>query len=1330
MTEPYFPSLEDATEINKAALEGWGQTNHHLLRPDVLQGALGRAANHYHYGTGSEHERIADAAGALAHGVGGAQAFEDGNKRSAYWLTHFFAHENGLPHLVPDDDEHLADHLVGHGEGTHRLEDTQNLFRSRLGVEPKVSSWKFAQTPRPHYNPRTGLLCNCNWGAPHRRRNTRKASSVEMRKLIKQDQKIFRSPEGQEYLTALGSLVESNPEAEPLVPWLASRFKHGDITVNHARQLQAGNSPVAWHLPHWVQWMNARQHPLRRGKNIMSMDPSELNTTANALVDDVHKKQAAKNWVERNGQNGRTVHTFKKGEPLDPEEEPVPGYELPEDALIDPKHHGWTVRQLESEEDCEAESDALGHCIGQDGQPYKQNITQGNIKAYSLRDQHGYPKATWHFNPDGTLAHLQGSSGYPKSSYRDLISHFHKRHGMDDDGGDAGAEQELDDGGIHEYTAEGAHDLDTFLQDHHPEGEGFYGRALNEAYELGEGVHEDADINVGEPNWSNIVEELREAAPRNRTHVYNTALSTGQHDGLKDEIDAQHEHATNMGYADADQDEDGQVSLATLADEFHDHQVRGNAHIYGPEWNYKRAEPPAGQQFHRYHENQFPHGSWSTDVEKPEPAAAPSPIPSSPASALPTRVDPPAPQQLPYPTVPGAPHTFAHNEGWKFAQTKTADKLNDFLMNPKSRPDLQSPEAQSFLQDMKANYHNDKTDPLMPWLTREWKKGRVAPHPGTPGQYVYKGTNGIGVVAQQTLSPARLNHWADWYQGNHPTRRGVDLMQHKVHEIHGKIGEYEADMQAQARAKQLEGETPTSGKVVHQLPNGWNVQQLHSPEALTEEGDHMGHCVGSYADQVESGSTKIYSLRDKENKPHVTMEVSEDANAEPRYVYNQLPEHKFEERLNSPEGSKAIEEHVQRRKTNTALYGDDLFGRGQFDPGTERNRIIEDLKYQNRTGRPISSGSDETHLKIVPRIPNPKFVEPGPHAGEIQQIQGKGNSIPKPEYQAMLKHWMETLPEDERPQWNADHSEELTTADEVAEAAQGGDGGYGGGTYPHGDYGVKGPKPIFDWPNIIDDFHNDHSESRRGWGEVDPEDLANGIHTHLTGLPEEERVRHAQEIAKTIQHKKDRYRDEAMEHASDQAFHASHESHEFPDFDEWLGENPQVDPEDARGAYSDAYERSREEEESNLFGYYFDDQHDDRHLHDLHNHLKNRKILPSDHHLSKTSRIPRVLHHWTEPHNLEGWMDENAIRPHGVYLTPNHDVKDWNPDVPQMEHPVRLDIDTSKLDHSLFGYDEDIGEGYNGSPEASWGNYYYKGPIPREALKGHKAFKAPSGWNF
>ena len=447
-----------------------------------------------------------------------------------------------------------------------------------------------------------------------------------------------------------------------------------------------------------------------------------------------------------------------------------------------------------------------------------------------------------------------------------------------------------------------------------------------------------------------------------------------------------------------------------------------------------------------------------------------------------------------------------HQEGWHFARMeKVADKLNDFLMNPKSRPDLQTPQAQNFLADMQRNYHNPQTDAMMPWLTREWKKNRLTANPQNPGTYEFTGSEESALGGQVHLTPQRLNHWASWYASNHPTRQGVDLMQHKVHDIDDKIADWEITRSREEKAKRAQGE------VVHQLPNKWTVQKLNTPDSLTHEGDQMGHCVGGYNGE----DTKIYSLRDEKNQPHVTMEVEhpdrwkEGLSPVPEAQWKDPEE--YEKILNHPDNQHHIQEHQDRVDHRHQMMTEDgewpeLAARGPAD-------VRELLRRQNTVQSPLSAGALETHNKLVPPIvPEDTRRKIGPHEGEIKQIQGKGNSIPKPEYQAMIKHWMESMPEEERPSW-PDQDETYSSAEDML---PGGNGGVEGGYRPHGDYGVGGGKPNYDWHSIIKDFH-DHS------GFHDPEDLAEGIAAHIGHLPPDEKTHHAREIADTLQN---RYRQE------------------------------------------------------------------------------------------------------------------------------------------------------------------------------------------------------------
>ena len=104
--------------------------------------------------------------------------------------------------------------------------------------------------------------------------------------------------------------------------------------------------------------------------------------------------------------------------------------------------------------------------------------------------------------------------------------------------------------------------------------------------------------------------------------------------------------------------------------------------------------------------------------------------------------------------------------------------------------------------------------------------------------------------------------------------------------------EYADDNPMGLRWTELRAPDPEGG-----LPEGWQMSPdqdgFLSPEgeffytypgqgqyddalqqALKYEGDTMGHCVGSYCDDVASGKSRIFSLRDAKGEPHVTIETA------------------------------------------------------------------------------------------------------------------------------------------------------------------------------------------------------------------------------------------------------------------------------------------------------------------------------------------------------------------------------------------------------------------------------------------------------------------------
>lgn len=91
----------------------------------------------------------------------------------------------------------------------------------------------------------------------------------------------------------------------------------------------------------------------------------------------------------------------------------------------------------------------------------------------------------------------------------------------------------------------------------------------------------------------------------------------------------------------------------------------------------------------------------------------------------------------------------------------------------------------------------------------------------------------------------------------------------------------------------------------------YSSQYKDLESALNAEGEAMGHCVGNYCDDVVSGNTQIYSLRDPRGRPHVTVEVQPGI----PHVSGQLLREKY--------GQRGQDIWDEWRKTGPNPYGDE-----------------------------------------------------------------------------------------------------------------------------------------------------------------------------------------------------------------------------------------------------------------------------------------------------------------------------------------------------------------------------------------------------------------------
>ena len=150
-------------------------------------------------------------------------------------------------------------------------------------------------------------------------------------------------------------------------------------------------------------------------------------------------------------------------------------------------------------------------------------------------------------------------------------------------------------------------------------------------------------------------------------------------------------------------------------------------------------------------------------------------------------------------------------------------------------------------------------------------------------------------------------------------------------------------------------------------------------QGLNAEGKAMGHCVGGYCDDVQAG-TKIYSLRDKNNQPHVTIEAN-------------------------PQSEFANLDRVDDVAETAADLADKHGGPGTFQKYLDENYGGDSDGYyrDHRSDYGKYTEGEDAHelgVNMLERI-SPEAAQAytsAPRAQTIQQIKGKQNAAPVAKY--------------------------------------------------------------------------------------------------------------------------------------------------------------------------------------------------------------------------------------------------------------------------------------------------------------------------------------------
>ena len=157
------------------------------------------------------------------------------------------------------------------------------------------------------------------------------------------------------------------------------------------------------------------------------------------------------------------------------------------------------------------------------------------------------------------------------------------------------------------------------------------------------------------------------------------------------------------------------------------------------------------------------------------------------------------------------------------------------------------------------------------WALKQLRKMRVRPH---PGRWAGPGTNGTMDYDYSLPWVAFDNYLGqihDWY--THTINNPDGIFSYSWGQARAASDEWHAVAAGKGSGKIYEPTNPEL--VVFQPPEwkGWSIQKMTSENDMLVEGNLMNHCVGEFCENVKGGSIEVYSLRDPQNKPHVTIGI-------------------------------------------------------------------------------------------------------------------------------------------------------------------------------------------------------------------------------------------------------------------------------------------------------------------------------------------------------------------------------------------------------------------------------------------------------------------------
>lgn len=210
-----------------------------------------------------------------------------------------------------------------------------------------------------------------------------------------------------------------------------------------------------------------------------------------------------------------------------------------------------------------------------------------------------------------------------------------------------------------------------------------------------------------------------------------------------------------------------------------------------------------------------------------------------------------------------------------------------------------------------ANNHTEHTNVILKTIRREFVRNR---HGFRSSEYV----PGVAFFDPNFVDPrvcSDVQHILDWVNSMEEItsrdysassmltlQREAQKTLGKLHKVSFIDAKTKADKWFQMRDRAIEASTkrdPSGQVIIEKTERGNTWLKLTKQEQLLFEGANLKHCIAGYWARVEVGFSEIYSLRDAENKPVLTVEIRHGRLEQEKGMQNRAPTSDEREEVNA-----------------------------------------------------------------------------------------------------------------------------------------------------------------------------------------------------------------------------------------------------------------------------------------------------------------------------------------------------------------------------------------------------------------------------------------------